>query len=618
MLEKTFKKNKGITLIALVVTIIVLLILAGISISMLTGQNGILNRTHEAKEKTESASALEDVQVTIMGAIGSNGEVDIAKAKEKLREKGATITSIGDDLKVEYNNKKYLVTKDGSVSEWTGTETPANAPKLSAGMIPVKYDTSKGKWVVCSKSDSSWYNYSTDQKQWANVMLSDGKYTTATAKIGTQIDEKDLGSMFVWLPRYAYKITSGYHSGAGAIDVQFVGGTSYTYVDKNGEIKTAKNGNEDGVITSSGYTDYVVHPAFTDGSKNTTKYNTETNYQNGEWKKEISGIWVAKFQAGIYTTEDDTNKTVKIKSSQNNQNGSTVYYPVFKGKKYAYNYVSASQCYDISQALDDNGNPYGLNSGSNSHLMKSSEWGAAAYLSISKYGISNGTSAKEKGKNNLSTITWDIASSKSSGIAHPNKPNDTENYLTAITGYSVANGKTGENAMSTESYTAETLKTLISKLKDTVSGTNSKPSYAWNKVASNSTEGDGTTSSTTGNIYGIYDMGGCLADYTASYVNASSSNLQDYGGSFAIGESTYLATAYPATACATGVYDFNNAYPGFSKIFGDAIYETSSGVGSEQAWFGQTLENDQNNGEVFFPRGGSWVNTALFGLVRFV
>ena len=618
MLEKTFKKNKGITLIALVVTIIVLLILAGISISMLTGQNGILNRTHEAKEKTESASALEDVQVTIMGAIGSNGEVDIAKAKEKLREKGATITSIGDDLKVEYNNKKYLVTKDGSVSEWTGTETPANAPKLSAGMIPVKYDTSKGKWVVCSKSDSSWYNYSTDQKQWANVMLSDGKYTTATAKIGTQIDEKDLGSMFVWLPRYAYKITSGYHSGAGAIDVQFVGGTSYTYVDKNGEIKTAKNGNEDGVITSSGYTDYVVHPAFTDGSKNTTKYNTETNYQNGEWKKEISGIWVAKFQAGIYTTEDDTNKTVKIKSSQNNQNGSTVYYPVFKGKKYAYNYVSASQCYDISQALDDNGNPYGLNSGSNSHLMKSSEWGAAAYLSISKYGISNGTSAKEKGKNNLSTITWDIASSKSSGIAHPNKPNDTENYLTAITGYSVANGKTGENAMSTESYTAETLKTLISKLKDTVSGTNSKPSYAWNKVASNSTEGDGTTSSTTGNIYGIYDMGGCLADYTASYVNASSGNLSNHGGSFATGESTYLATAYPATACTTGVYDFNNAYPGFSKIFGDAIYETSSGVGSEQAWFGQTLENDQNNGEVFFPRGGSWVNTALFGLVRFV
>ena len=55
MLKNTLKRNKGITLIALVVTIIVLLILAGISIAMLTGQNGILNRAAEAKEKTELA-----------------------------------------------------------------------------------------------------------------------------------------------------------------------------------------------------------------------------------------------------------------------------------------------------------------------------------------------------------------------------------------------------------------------------------------------------------------------------------------------------------------------------------------------------------------------------------
>ncbi len=56
----TFKMKKGITLIALVVTIIVLLILAGVSISMLTGQNGILNRAKEAKENTELAQAEEE------------------------------------------------------------------------------------------------------------------------------------------------------------------------------------------------------------------------------------------------------------------------------------------------------------------------------------------------------------------------------------------------------------------------------------------------------------------------------------------------------------------------------------------------------------------------------
>ena len=49
------KKNEGITLIALVVTIIVLMILAGVSVSMLTGQNGILNRAAEAKENTDSS-----------------------------------------------------------------------------------------------------------------------------------------------------------------------------------------------------------------------------------------------------------------------------------------------------------------------------------------------------------------------------------------------------------------------------------------------------------------------------------------------------------------------------------------------------------------------------------
>ena len=54
------KRERGITLIALVVTIIVLLILAGVSISMLTGQNGILNRAVEAKEKTETAQQDEE------------------------------------------------------------------------------------------------------------------------------------------------------------------------------------------------------------------------------------------------------------------------------------------------------------------------------------------------------------------------------------------------------------------------------------------------------------------------------------------------------------------------------------------------------------------------------
>ena len=63
-MKKTLQKPNAITLIALVVTIIVLLILAGISITMLTGQNGILNRAGEAKEKTDVAQKDENSKLT--------------------------------------------------------------------------------------------------------------------------------------------------------------------------------------------------------------------------------------------------------------------------------------------------------------------------------------------------------------------------------------------------------------------------------------------------------------------------------------------------------------------------------------------------------------------------
>ena len=57
------KSTKGITLIALVITIVILLILAGVSIAMLTGDNGILTQAQNAKEKTEKASELEGIQL---------------------------------------------------------------------------------------------------------------------------------------------------------------------------------------------------------------------------------------------------------------------------------------------------------------------------------------------------------------------------------------------------------------------------------------------------------------------------------------------------------------------------------------------------------------------------
>ena len=119
MLRDTLRRNKGITLIALVVTIIVLLILAGISIAMLTGQNGILNRAAEAKEKTRVAQedesqklkGYEDIMAQYTGNLPSREET-------KPYFPNSTFSYKEGDLSTG------LVIKDGNANEYVWVEVP--------------------------------------------------------------------------------------------------------------------------------------------------------------------------------------------------------------------------------------------------------------------------------------------------------------------------------------------------------------------------------------------------------------------------------------------------------------------------------------------------------------
>ncbi len=58
-------KNNGITLIALVITIIVLLILAAVSIATLTGDNGLVTKANDASDRTREANAMEQVRLSV-------------------------------------------------------------------------------------------------------------------------------------------------------------------------------------------------------------------------------------------------------------------------------------------------------------------------------------------------------------------------------------------------------------------------------------------------------------------------------------------------------------------------------------------------------------------------
>ena len=90
---KYIKQKKGITLIALVITIIVLLILAGISISMLTGDNSILQKATDAKTNTDNANEKEQIQLAVLGSYNESTELEIETLNSNIKNNISGVTT---------------------------------------------------------------------------------------------------------------------------------------------------------------------------------------------------------------------------------------------------------------------------------------------------------------------------------------------------------------------------------------------------------------------------------------------------------------------------------------------------------------------------------------------
>ena len=123
-MKEILKERKGITLIALVITIIVLLILAGVSIAMLTGENGILKQASNAQIKTKQAEVEEMVSLAIESLqiknLGDTSKITPQMIAEQVNqendrsdvsaEKSSFPTNIlfeKDGLQVPYNRTRY-------------------------------------------------------------------------------------------------------------------------------------------------------------------------------------------------------------------------------------------------------------------------------------------------------------------------------------------------------------------------------------------------------------------------------------------------------------------------------------------------------------------------------
>ena len=559
------RKEKGqnaVTLISLAVTIIVLIILAGVSISMLVGDNGLITQAQKAKEQTEQAQ---------------KNEMQALADLENALEEGL------DNI---YNGNKRV-----------------NAPILADGMTPIKFtdptDSAKGIVVETTSDDADWYNY--EEKKWANARTEDG-------------------SMWVWIPRFAYRVDSANKT----FDIVFLVGTSDQYYDESGVIQTAKRcTSEDEVVDTT--TGFTVHPAFTD--------ETAINYRNGGWDKEITGIWIAKFEAGYASGNNDakvvastvnyTHTSVWVpnvesgKTTENEVSSETprnwldgeygsattaIKYPVFQPVTYSMNYINHNDAYNIAKALTESGNPYGFNGEVDSHLMKNSEWGAVAYLAKSEYGL--GTT--DITVNNISLNSGETARTS----------------ITGGTGVESVYGVTGCTSNSTVDIIE---KTTIETINGTTENTASGGVYTWNQKT-------GTTASCTGNIYGIYDLSGGLWEKTTGYVANNNGNLSAHGESIAYDGntlrtvSTQYTTVYPHNS-ETDNTDIaadntnlniasNNNYVLNKYIYGDAIRETSTQGNGSTSWY-----NDESS----FPglygpfslRGGYYSTGPSAGLFFF-
>lgn len=299
-----------------------------------------------------------------------------------------------------------------------------------------------------------WYDYRTDYgkdgridnivSRWANAKNSDGSY-------------------FVWIPRYAYRIT--YYSDDEKTAVEgFYDGYGKWRVSDGKKVFELDPGIETTEINGK---TYIVHPAFMkDNEKVDKDGNALEDFMRGGWDSNLRGFWVAKYELSR------TDATAESTGSTDNDVFRFVPGVVAAGSEKSGIYLQYSLAYDADKA---------------SHMIKMSEWGAVAYLTESQFGRN----------------------------AHEICTNNTK--------------VTGNGSNSTED--------------------DSGPTYAYNTTY-------GAKSSSTGNIYGVYDLSGGSWEYTASYNRLASasrlSNTTYYAGEFtkltkdADGKyiSTRFATAY--------------------------------------------------------------------------
>ena len=194
--KKIFKSTKAITLIALVVTIIILLILAGVSIAMLTGNNGVLTQAKSAKEKTGEKGEQERVSLAASSAIAlGEGTITTENLNKAIQDEfGAekSVTGTGPwTYQGEY--KSYKIEKSGATTEVAKAGTKVTT--VNYGENSTAQATADGAGNVFAKPN-------------------DATYIEGTVDTGVVIKDKN-NNEWVWVPVDDTTLASMYQTAEG-------------------------------------------------------------------------------------------------------------------------------------------------------------------------------------------------------------------------------------------------------------------------------------------------------------------------------------------------------------------------------------------------------------------
>ena len=184
--KQKLKESKGITLIALVITIIVLLILAGVTIATLTGDNGILKKSGDAKTQTEQAKEDENLKIAIAGSYGTDGKLNLKDLKENLKNQGISYTNSNEfPLEVTVNGEKKKIDANGNVTVKLESVADSKTNGTVFNDVTTLEDT-YGNQVKIPKGFKIANDSATDVT--GGIVIEDATYT------------KTKGSQFVWIP----------------------------------------------------------------------------------------------------------------------------------------------------------------------------------------------------------------------------------------------------------------------------------------------------------------------------------------------------------------------------------------------------------------------------------